>query len=329
MQRSALRHSSLFLTTLAACATLLALPTRAQSAAPRITYVTVDHPGALTQTSVTGINDLNEFVGIYDDAQGKIHGFSGRKGSVRYAPIDYPGAAQTYVFRINNWGEIVGTYFDQAGIQHGFVRLPGLGRSWPARYLPFDVPGAVQTTQIPFELGTGLGTSAFGLNDWGEIVGQYADKNGVGQGFHLSWDGFRSYTAPEAGAVPGFFGGTGLADINNAGDTAGEYGRSNPTDPILVHGFLLHQGKLTTLDPPASALTQVFGVNNHLEVSGFYYDIQQIGHGYIYSHGKYLLIDVPGAVYVSTVGTVNNGAEFVGEFTDGFGVTHGYLATRH
>ena len=43
---------------------------------------------------------------------------------------------------------------------------------------------------------------------------------------------------------------------------------------------------------------------------------------------KFLIIDVPGAVFISTVGTVNNINSFVGEFVDGIGVTHGYIGTR-
>ena len=331
MKPFALRSSSLFFALLAAYA--LTPSAHAQTAAaakkPALTFTTVDYPGATTQTAVDGINDFNDFVGIYDDATRAVHGFLGYKGSTHYTPIDYPGAAQTYLFRINNWGEIVGTYFDQAGLQHGFVRYPGLGRYWPAIYLPVDYPGAAPTAGVDWELGTGLGTSAFGLNDWGEVVGQYADKNSVGQGYQLSYNGFTSYTEPDASVVPGFFGGTALADINDYGDTAGEYGNADPADPIYIHGFFVHRGKATKFDPPGSVLTQVFGINNRREVSGFYYDSTQIGHGYIYSQGKYTVVDVPNAVYVSTVGTVNNGSEFVGEYTDGAGVTHGYVATRH
>ena len=317
--RLPLRHFA----ALAAC--LAVLSPGALSAAPSITYTTVDYPGAATTTGVGSINDRDEFVGYYDDAQAHFHGFSGRKGSTRYTPIDFPGATQTYLLRINNWGEMVGTYFDAQGYQHGFVRIPAL---WPGSspvFIPFDFPGAAQTQGIAYELGTGLGTSSFGLNDWGQVTGQYADGDGVGHGFILSYDGFTSYTAPGSSSSPGFYGGSALSDINDFDDLSGEYA----DNAGKVRGFLASRGKFTPIDPPGSIGTELFGINNSREVCGFYYDAQIIGHGYIYNKGKYLIVDVPGAVYISTVATINNSGEFVGEYLDGQGLTHGYVATRH
>lgn len=331
MKRSALRLATLFLTAAAACVVAFSPVARAQRPGSRITYTTVDHPGALTQTSINGINDFDEFVGIYDDAQGNVHAFEGHKGSTSYKPIDVPGAVQTYAFRINNWGEVVGTYFDTDGYQHGFVRLPDLCPGWDPIYIPFDVPGASRNKIFQYELGTGLGTSGYGINDWGVVVGQYADNNGVGHGYVGGLGGFITYTAPGASNIPGFIGGTGLAAINNGGDVAGEYS-AGPLDPILVHGFLVHNGQRTLIDPPGSILTELFGLNDNMEASGFYYDAMHLGHGYIYSKNaktKFQIIDVPGAVFVSTVGTVNNVNSFVGEYVDGRGMTHGYIATRN
>ncbi len=331
MKRSAFSVSTLFCAAVAACTALVSPVAQAQSTAPKISYMTVDHPGALTTSSLTGINDFDEFVGIYDDAQGHMHGYEGKKGDAHFKPIDYPGAVQTYVFRINNWGEIVGTYFDKDGYQHGFIRLPDLFAGWIPLYFSFDAPGAVQTKQIDFELGPGLGTSAFGLNNRGEIVGQYADKNGVGHGYYASLESFASYSEPDANALPGFYGGSDLSDINDFGDVAGGFSSANPASFGHLYGFLLRDGKRTVIDPPGNIGTQVFGINNRREVSGFYYDAQQLGHGFIYTgdaKGKYLIIDVPGAVYISTVGTVNNRKSFVGEYVDGLGITHGYLGTR-
>ena len=331
MKRSALRISTLFFTAVAACAVAFSPVAQAQKPGPRLSFSTIDHPGALTTTSITGINDFDEFVGIYDDAQGHFHAFECTKGDSQLEPIDYPGAVQTYVFRINNIGEIVGTYFDKDGYQHGFIRLPDFVPGWAPFYFSFDVPGAGKNLVFDYELGKGLGTSGFGLNNWGEVVGQYADQNGVGHGYYGGISGIVSYTAPDSNNVPGFLGGSGLSAINDAGDVAGEYAGSNPLDPIYMHGFMLHNGRRTVVDPPGSFLTQVFGINDRQEVSGFYYDAMQIGHGYIYdkaAKNKFQIIDVPGAVYVSTVGTVNNRNKFVGEFTDGMGLTHGYIGTR-
>jgi hypothetical protein len=331
MKRFTLRLSTLCLAATAALMVAFSSPGRAQGSAPGIRFTTVDHPGAATTTSLTGINDHDEIVGIYDDYQGHMHAYKGKKGDAHYQSIDYPGAVQTYVFRITNVGEIIGTYFDQAGYQHGFLRLPEKCKDQAARYIPFDFPGAAQNLTFDYELGTGLGTSGFGLNNRGQIVGQYADSDGVGHGFYASEHGFTSFTAPDSNNIPGFLGGSGLAGINDAGNVAGSFCSTNPFDPIFMHGFMLQNGRRTVIDPPGSFLTQVFGINDRDEVSGFYYDAQQLGHGYIYSKNnknKFLIIDVPGAVYISTVGSVNNSGGFVGEYVDGFGLTHGYIGTR-
>lgn len=320
--------SALFFAALAVGTAALPSAAHAQKAAHHISYVPVDYVGAATTTEVNGINDYGDFVGAYDDAQGNFHGFTGKVGSTLYTPIDFPNSTQTYVVRINNRGEMVGTYFDKAGIQHGYFRLPAR-RNRPEQFISFDFPGVTPTTQYDFELGTGLGTSAYGLNDRGEITGQYADDAGVGHGFLLSNGNFTSYTPSQANSTPGFYGGSGLSDINNKGELTGGYASSDPNDPIIAHGFVLSNGHMTVIDPPGSILTQTFTINSRQEVCGFYYDAQRIGHGYIYHNGKYQIIDVPGAVYLSTVGTVNNGSEFVGEFVDGAGITHGYVATRH
>ena len=113
MKRSAaLRLSTLF-AAVAACALAFSPIAHAQKSASAPTFVTVDHPGALTSTSINGINDFDEFVGVYDDAQGNYHAFEGKKGDPHFKPIDYPGAVQTYIFRINNLGEIVGNLLRQ------------------------------------------------------------------------------------------------------------------------------------------------------------------------------------------------------------------------
>lgn len=331
MKISALRLSALLLTAIAACAAAFSPAARAQKPGAKIAYTKVDVPGALTTTSVNGINDLDEYVGIFDDAQGHMHAFQGKKGTKQFKLIDYPGAVQTYVFRINNLGEVVGTYFDTDGYQHGFVRLPDLMPGRQPLYLSFDVPNAGRNKIFDYELGTGLGTSAYGLNDWGLVTGQYADKNGVGHGYIGGIGGFTTYDMPGAGNIPGFLGGTAIAAINNWGDIAGQFSTGSPLDPIYAHGFLVHNGQRSVIDPPGSILTQLFNINDNQEVSGFYYDALHIGHGYIYNKAtknKFQIIDVPGAVFVSTVGTVNNCNSFVGEYIDGMGITHGYIATR-
>src|SRR5262245_15466612 len=38
-------------------------------------YVPIEHPAAATQTLAFGINNRGQIVGLYDDAEGRSHGF--------------------------------------------------------------------------------------------------------------------------------------------------------------------------------------------------------------------------------------------------------------
>lgn len=120
-------------------------------------------PGA-TFTEAVAINNLDQVVGIYEDASGVFHGFTrDRKGHLT-CPIDVPGASTaaglgTVALGINDLGVISGHFWDASNIEHGFVRTPS------GRFFQIDVPGAAST-------------AGGGLNDFGVVVGHYNDQSG-------------------------------------------------------------------------------------------------------------------------------------------------------
>jgi uncharacterized membrane protein len=118
-------------------------------------FRTVDYPGA-AETVLSEINERGQLVGAYGDdvGSGLPHDFVLDRDD--YAPIEFPGASESFVDDINNRGEIVGYYLDAAGTNHGYLR----DRS--GRYSPINHPDAGP-----------LGTDTNGLNDRGEIVGEY------------------------------------------------------------------------------------------------------------------------------------------------------------
>jgi probable HAF family extracellular repeat protein len=75
--------------------------------ATSFSYTVIDYPNALT-TGATGINDIGQIVGDYQDDNDNYHGFLLSGGT--YTTIDYPGALQTNLFSINNSGTILGRY---------------------------------------------------------------------------------------------------------------------------------------------------------------------------------------------------------------------------
>lgn len=75
-------------------------------------------PGS-SLTSAWDVNPRGEIVGVYRDADNRIHGFV-RHGD-HYLSVDVPGAAITRVFGINAGGDVVGNFVDTAGRTRAFI----------------------------------------------------------------------------------------------------------------------------------------------------------------------------------------------------------------
>jgi uncharacterized membrane protein len=155
----------------------------------------IDFPGALV-TQPHGINNRGQIAGFYVDAGGKLHGFLRSKGSFR--TIDVPGAVGAIALDVNDRGEIVGGYGDPQRRTHGYRLRKGV-------FTTIDPPGAVD---VPGNPGFAA-TAPFGINNRGQIVGQYADA----QGLHAYLLHKGVYTTIDPPAGPG----TTATDINDRG----------------------------------------------------------------------------------------------------------------
>ena len=61
----------------------------------------------------------------------------------------------------------------------------------------------------------------------------------------------------------------GHKSINNRGEVAGSYGKTQTT----FHGFVRDaRGTIITSDPPGATSTEAFSINNRGEVAGVYFD---------------------------------------------------------
>jgi uncharacterized membrane protein len=166
---------------------------------------TIDVHGALV-TQPYGINNRGQVVGLYADARGAIHGFL--RTDRFYKTIDVPGTTRSGALDINDRGEIVGGYSDAQGRSHGYRLRRGV-------FATIDPPGAADV-RCPGPPGCGppgipgfAATAPFGINNRGQIAGQYADAQGLHA--YLLHDGTYKTIDPPGGS-------TIAANINDRGE---------------------------------------------------------------------------------------------------------------
>jgi uncharacterized membrane protein len=128
---------------------------------------------------------------------------------------------------------------------------------------------------------------ALGVNDNGDVVGQFTSNN-THFGFLLK-NGELSILS-----FPGAQAGTSPMSINREGVVVGTY-LLFPDD--IPHGFMWQNGVFSNLNPPDSAGSSVpTKISNAGAVVGSYVSTTDgLGHGFSFANGKYTTIDAPGA----------------------------------
>jgi hypothetical protein len=81
-------------------------------------FASFDVPGSLS-TAAWDMNARREIVGVYTDANSKVHGFMVDR-DWQFTTIDVAGATITRAFGINSGGDVVGAYVS-GGVTHGYV----------------------------------------------------------------------------------------------------------------------------------------------------------------------------------------------------------------
>jgi hypothetical protein len=101
-------------------------------------------------------------------------------------------------------------------------------------------------------------------------------------------------------------------------------GRYNGADGVL-HGFLLAEGRFTSIDYPGAAYTDVDWINPSGEIGGGYNDDSTgVLHGFVLRHGQFTTNDYPGAV-TSTVYGISVAGEIIGVWTGPQNRLQGYV----
>jgi hypothetical protein len=226
-----------------------------------------DSKGNAQQTAINGIDAAGRLAGTYLDSSDPphFHAFFGNKGG--FTTLDPPGSFATTGGFINAQSQVV-----------GFYRADPLE---PQRRRGFIWRNGTFTTFNEPDDASNFGTRAFGINDIGEVVGDYQTADGKRHGYLRSKkDDFT--TLDVTGAVL-----TTAEGINNAGTIVGFY--NTVVDPqtmeTFTHGFVLKKGIFTTVEVRDSngnaQPTQIFSINAKGEIVGSYDDSKGVQHGFV------------------------------------------------
>jgi uncharacterized membrane protein len=274
---------------------------------------------AAAGSNENGISNSGRVVGFDIDNNGNLHNFTVNPLlSPKVQELNINGSTTAMALGVNLFGTVVGN--------------DGNGNA-------FSLSNGNVHTFIP--LG-GSAATAFGINDLGQIVGQYTDGDET-PGFILP----NPHTAIriDAPSGPDIVNAQG---INNLGLVVGFYVGTDGQD----HGFIAHEydarsGELTgtaVADPTIPAVpgepgatfvfSQILGINDEGIAVGYYGDLTTSQHGFIYNThtGQYTFLDDPSEAFDNGVGVtqitgIHDFGQITGFYSDANGVFHSFEAT--
>jgi uncharacterized membrane protein len=178
-----------------------------------------------------------------------------------------------------------------------------------------------------------IGLFPTGINDRGEITGEYLRPDGESGLFRDRRGRISSFDVPGAA-------GTEAIGVNDRGQIVGEYGNDTPfvNDSAAVRAYVTHRGRFVRLGIPGAELMTAFGINDRGWVVGTYVEqgtprnpdgTFSASHGYLWKHGRFHIIDIPGAA-VTELYAINDRGDILGAYTeqDTF-EQHGFRLDRH
>jgi hypothetical protein len=218
-------------------------------------------------------------------------------------PIRIPGGSNVLVTGINDSGEMVANYTDSGGSAHCVM-----------------ISGSTRTQIVdPNEVGTGpgKGTSCWGINNAGEIVGSYSAVT-WGNGFTYSAGTYADVIVPSATA------GTTAYGLNNMGQIVGSY-----ADNTGQYGFLytVSSGTYTSLTVPGATATLAVGINDSSIITFEWVNASFVFSGAVLKGSHYTILNVPGMSQSKARG-INVHDLIVFNAQDSSGVWHGFLYKR-
>lgn len=304
-------QSVLSLRAMAAGIGALALATLSSPAsAAGYNFTSFDGPGNNGGgTTANGINSVGDVVGFSTDAASTLFTNFIRNPNGSFDILSTEGDPLAMANGINDARTVVG------GLSSGVAfALSGGGLT----ILPAAAPG------------TTASQTAFGVNNSGEIVGQFTDNATDATPGYLYRAGVYSILNPVVNADV-----TNAQGVNNEGLVTGFYS----TDGVHQHGFFYNSATQTyTLVPdpniPNLFLTQFLGLNDDGLAVGYYQTADGSQHGFLFNlkSDTYTFLDDPFAatsgLSITQITGVNDSGEIAGFYVDAAtGLQRGFIAT--
>jgi probable HAF family extracellular repeat protein len=284
----------------------------AADAIPAYRFVTVDIPtpkGQLGFTTLADINETGEISGGFTDTNLGAFGFILDKKMRQIQVRCSKDVIATVPQAINKHGEIAGSA--TVVIQRIPSMIPpfeilitktsGFYRDKRGRCTLLDFPSAKLT-------------EAVGINDDGQVVGDYQDAAGNFHGFF--WDAglFLTIDVTFPGATV-----TGPTAINNVGQIVGYYFDNNVSETFPnghTHGFVYRNNTFSAFDFPDGLATLPADINDSGHIVGIYSDADFISRSFLLQNEQFTDLDVGFAdTFTTEVSGINNKGQIVGRYT--------------
>ena len=218
-----------------------------------------------TLSVVEGLNDNNVQVGYYS-TQNKKSGtdnsfgwyYNGSFHEVVYPTGNNAKPTQDDLNAVNNHDIAVGSYLNGSDRYRGYTY-----NIKTRKFALVTKPGAPTGGSAPSLV-------AFGINNPGDVVGEYTASGGIINGFiKLTGGAFHTIAVP--GAIE-----TVALGVNDNDTVVGAYVDTSGST-TTIHGFIWRiGGSLTTMvdDPNANGITILYDINNKGDIVGSYIDSQ-------------------------------------------------------
>jgi hypothetical protein len=197
--------------------------------------------------------------------------------------------------------------------------LAGLAGALPLGLLAQLAPPTITVVATFDYPGTGNSTTAYGINNRGDIAGDYLNASNVRRGFVRFSNGQFSAPIVEPNDTANYTRGRG---INNARTIDGDF--FNTADNSY-HGYILSGGVFTQFDISAGLSTDLYGINDMGNFVGAYGSTTQPNQAFVNIAGTTTVITIAGA-YDAGADTINNANQVVGTYSTNSGlVFHGFF----